>query len=140
MTLLVCLIWLGRQGHLATQRFASDGRNPYAYVPTVNDAERMKAWLQDLLTEQPALNEEPVAVVGSFFWPLPWYLRSFDEIGYWDALPDGAADRPLLFVLPTAGEEAAAALATSHQLFPRGLRYEFPVIIAIRKDLWESLP
>jgi len=132
------LFWQGIQTRHATGRLASDGRNPYAYVPTSNDAERMAAWLHILREKHPALDSQPVAVVGSFYWPLPWYLRGFSKVGYWNELPGDAVERPLILILPTAGDIGSYVLDESHELFPRGLRHEFPVIVAIRRDIWEA--
>lgn len=131
------LIWQGVQAHRACFRFASDARNPYAYVPTSTDIERMAIWLENLVEKHPELNAEPAAVVGNFYWPLPWYLREFDQVGYWNELPDNAAKRPLLFILPTTKSSGPDDLEASHVLFPRGLRHEVPVTVAIRKDIWE---
>ncbi len=132
------LLWQGVQARNATGRLASDGRNPYAYVPTSNDAERMAEWLATLRQKHPELDSEAVAVVGTSFWPLPWYLRGFGKVGYWEELPEDAAKRPLLLVLPTAEQSDPADLTETHELFPRGLRHELPVIVAIRKDIWEA--
>jgi hypothetical protein len=131
------LFWQGVQSHRAAFRYASDARNPYAYVPTSTDVERMAAWLENLSQQHPELNTEAVAVVGNFYWPLPWYLRSFNQVGYWDELPTNAAVQPLLLTLPTAMQSDPAILEASHVLFPRGLRHEVPVTVAIRKDIWE---
>lgn len=139
VTILTVLTWQGVQAHRACFRFSSDARNPYAYVPTSTDLERMATWLQDLARDHPELNTEPVAVVGRFYWPLPWYLRSFNQVGYWDELPENASERPLLLVLPTTGPSDPEILKDSHVLLPRGLRHEVPVIVALRKDIWERI-
>jgi len=131
---LAVLCWQGVQSHRVISRFASDARNPYAYVPTSIDLVRMTDWLDGLAERNPELNAEPVAVVGSYYWPLPWYLRGFDRIGYWKETPEGSANMPLLLVLPA---DELDALEATHVLFPRGLRHEVPVTVAIRKDIWE---
>jgi len=132
--LFVVLSWQSVQSHRSAFRYASDGRNPYAYVPTSGDIERMATWLQKLAAETPEFNQEAVAVVGDFYWPLPWYLRNFDQVGYWPELPSDAAERPLLLLVSDVSDR----LVDSHELFPRGLRFEVPVMVAIRKDLWEK--
>lgn len=130
---LTVVAWQAVQAHRASFRYASDARNPYAYVPTSPDVERMAAWLEKLADWHPELTAEPVTVVGSYYWPLPWYLRSFDQVGYWETMPPGAASRPLVLVVGDA-----SALEPSHALFPRGLRHEVPVTVAIRRDIWEK--
>ncbi|MBT3192369.1 MAG: TIGR03663 family protein [Verrucomicrobia bacterium] len=130
------LIWQGMQSDHATGRLASDARNPYAYVPTSRDVERMGTWLEALRQQHPPLDQQAVAVVGSFYWPLPWYLRGFSKVSYWETLPEDAAHRPLLLVLSTAKEADLACLKETHECFPRGLRHEVLVTVAIRKDIW----
>ena len=76
-------------------------------------------------------------VVGSYYWPLPGYLRSFEQVGYWKKLPADAAEFPLVLMMPDVN---ADALSASHEFFPRGLRHEVPVTVAIRKDVWERQP
>ena len=124
--------WQSVQSHRAAFRFASDDRNPYAYVPTSNDVERLADWLEGLARNHKEIQNTPVTVVGSGYWPLPWYLRSFEQVGYWAELPADAAQRPLLILMP----DVEAGLDASHALFPRGLRHEVPLTIAVRKDLW----
>ena len=129
-----------RVSRLACGRYASDGRNPYAYVPTKRDVENLEQWLKELqaLTAQaPAIPLEPVVVVGSGYWPLPWYLRSFDKIGYPPTPPEDLAKYPLVFALSDSLEAVTAKLATSHTPVPRGLREDVPLTLFIRNDVWE---
>ena len=129
------LCWHTVQSHRAVFRFASDPRNPYAYVPTSTDLVRWVDWLEELSVRHPALRADPVAVVGPSYWPLPWYLRGFDRVGYWDVFPENAAALPLLLVLsPNEPEQ----LEHTHMLFPRGLRDDVLVTVAIRNDVWEK--
>jgi len=131
--------WQTVQSRRAAFRFAADMRNPYAYVPTTRDAERMADWLNDLAAEFPVLNSEPVTVVGAAYWPLPWYLRQFERVGYWDTLPPGAETRPLLLLVSSAEGPDTSALEKTHVFFPRGLRHEVLTTIALRKDIWDAV-
>ena len=63
------------------------------------DLQRMADWLDELAHDAPVLNSTPVAVVGKAYWPLPWYLRGFDKVGYYDVLPVDANHRPLLLLV-----------------------------------------
>ena len=129
------LCWHTVQSYRAVFRFASDPRNPYAYVPTSTDLVRWVDWLEELSVRHPELRADPVAVVGPSYWPLPWYLRGFDRVGYLDVFPENAAALPLLLVLsPNEPEQ----LEQTHMLFPRGLRDDVLVTVAIRNDVWEK--
>jgi uncharacterized protein (TIGR03663 family) len=126
-----------RQTRHATGRLASDDRNPFAYVPTRNDIEGLEPWLEKLRQAAPEIPLEPAAVIGADYWPLPWYLRSFDRIGYWPEAPVGIESHALVFTMPEAVEATSARLAETHIQLPRGLRAGVPVQLFIRNDLWK---
>ncbi len=120
----------------AAGRFANDTRNHYAYVPTAKDIERLEDWLKVLGQNLPPGGLEPVGVVGREYWPLPWYLRQFEQIGYWPEPPDDLARQPVVLAMPETVEEVAARLDDTHIAFPRGLRAEVPVYLFLRNDIW----
>ncbi len=136
---VLIVAWQSVQSRRAAFRFATDMRTPYAYVPTTRDAERMADWLNDLAGDFPILNSEPVTVAGAAYWPLPWYLRQFDSVGYWETLPADANTRPLILLVSSAEAPHTSALEATHVFFPRGLRHEVLVTIALRKDIWEAV-
>ena len=59
-----------------------------------------------------------VAVVAgpSEQWPLPWYLRGFEHVGYWEQPPDDA-DAPVVIV--SAELESAVATRLRQRYLPR---------------------
>ncbi len=70
----------------------ADEKNPYAYAHTGEDLLRLPARLEEL-ARQNKLSNPRIAVVAADAWPLPWYLRKFSHVGFWQ--PDqetGAAD------------------------------------------------
>jgi uncharacterized protein (TIGR03663 family) len=73
-------------------KFPADEKNPYAYAHTGEDLRRLPARLEEL-ARQNKISHPRVAVVAADAWPLPWYLRKFSQVGFWQ--PDqetGAAD------------------------------------------------
>ena len=132
-----CLFTQFRLSRQATGRFASDDRNPYAYVPTRNDVERLEAWLARLRAAGPVGALEPAAVIGSDYWPLPWYLRGFEKIGYWKSPPADLIDMPVVLAMPESTDEVLQALEPTHVLLPRGLRAGVAVDLYLRKDIWD---
>lgn len=133
-----CLATQCQQARRATGRFASDERNPFAYAPTRNDVETLEPWLEQLRAVAPDGSLEPVAVVGTDYWPLPWYLRSFEQIGYWKTPAADLENLPLVFALPDATAAVAQALGKSHIPLPRGLRAGVPVHLFVRNDIWKK--
>jgi uncharacterized protein (TIGR03663 family) len=132
-----CLVTQIYQARMATGRLASDPRNPFAYVPTRGDVESLETWLRALREMQPEGGLEPVAVIGSDYWPLPWYLRDFGKIGYWPEAPDALELLPIACVMPAAADAVGLRLAKSHVAVPRGLRSGVPLQVFIRNDIWE---
>jgi uncharacterized protein (TIGR03663 family) len=137
--LVLVFSWQFVQSRRAIFRFGSDRRNPYAYVPTSRDVERMADWLDELADQLPVLDSVPVAVVGKQYWPLPWYLRGFEKVGYYDAPPTDAGKRPLVLFVSAGEEPDTSTLEHSHVFFPRGLRHEVLTTVAIRRDIWNAV-
>ncbi len=72
-------------GHDTRQRVfvnPADEKNPYAYAHTGEDLSRLPARLEQLARENNNSNPR-IAVVAADAWPLPWYLRKFSQVGYW---------------------------------------------------------
>lgn len=84
---LICAL-----GHDTWHRVFADPageRNPYAYAQTVEDVTRLSERLEQLATT--SNHKLRIAVVEADPWPLPWYLRKFDHVGFWqpDQWPEG---------------------------------------------------
>ncbi len=133
-----CLVSQFIQARRASGRYASDERNPFAYVPTRNDLETLGPWLEKLQQVAPGGTLEPIGVVGTDYWPLSFYLRSFDRIGYWPVPPDDLTSLPLVFAMPEMEDAVASRLGQSHTPLPRGLRAGVPVTLHVRNDVWNS--
>jgi hypothetical protein len=73
-------------------------------------------------------------------WPLPWYLRSFTRVGYWqDADEAGAVrDIPVVVTSIDIAEKMQRRLQRTHQEEFFGLRPEVLLAVYIRQDLWEN--
>jgi uncharacterized protein (TIGR03663 family) len=131
-----CLFTQFRQARAASGRFASNAANPYAYVPTQRDVESIGPWLGELARISPGGSVEPLGIVGTGYWPLPWYLRDFDRIGYWPAPSADLAGLPVVFATDDAVAGVSSMLSASHTALPRGLRDGAPLVMFVRNDLW----
>lgn len=60
----------------------ADESNPYAYAHTSDDILGLPAEIADLARRNSIIKPR-IAVIASDPWPLPWYLRQFDEVGFW---------------------------------------------------------
>jgi len=140
VALAAAVAWQTQQAVRAAHRFPADDRNPYAYVPTSPGIENLAPWLEELTAAAPAIRDAPLAVVGRNHWPLTWYLRAFDRVGYWPDYPDGVAGLPLVLVIPDVAEasDAPSPLDATHTALPRSLRTDTPVVVYVRHDVWSA--
>jgi len=60
----------------------ADETNPYAYAQTSDDIVGLPAEIVDL-ARRDGVSDPRIAVIASDPWPLPWYLRHFNKVGYW---------------------------------------------------------
>jgi uncharacterized protein (TIGR03663 family) len=69
--------------------YFADRRNPYCYSQTVPDALKLVRRIEGIAQVSPAGNRTVVKVIvpNSGYGPLPWYLRRFEHVGWYDALP-----------------------------------------------------
>lgn len=76
------------QAVLLNNRFASDLSNPYVYAHTTEDIYRIKAKIDSMSVFHPDGKNMYIEVIcpGSDYWPLPWYLRDYPNVGYWDSV------------------------------------------------------
>jgi uncharacterized protein (TIGR03663 family) len=128
------------QSDLATQRYSNDARNPYNYVPTSKDIVKFEEFIAQLSKNNIINVDSVVAVVGTNYWPLPWYLKIFHRIGYWEKATDVSSLQTLELVMamPRSTQECSESLSLSHQSLIYGLRDEFPMTCYLRNDLWKK--
>lgn len=88
-------ILLALTAHLAWQSgrasfiYPADRRNPYVYAQTVPDILDLVTKAEGIARVAPDGFDTVVKVIApaSDYWPLPWYLRRFNHIGWFDQLP-----------------------------------------------------
>ena len=83
---------LGAQTKLLVFDHPAAENNPFAYAHTSEDILGLAPRLDELVKLN-NLTQPRIAVVAADAWPLPWYLRKFSNVGYWQPDQDtGAAD------------------------------------------------
>jgi uncharacterized protein (TIGR03663 family) len=107
-----------KQTQLVAYLRPADARNPYAYVHSSPDVTKVRALAQAALTTSP---DAFVRVIGPEYWPLPWYLRGFDRVGYWSAPPE-ESDAALLIVHQDVVDAVRARLTGNYRESILGLR------------------
>jgi uncharacterized protein (TIGR03663 family) len=142
MTGVFLLAWLqlGWQASRAAVRYAADPRNPYVYAQTVPDAVRMAARIRELADLHADGLGMQVSVVASPYeqWPLPWYLRTMPNVGYWVTPGDPLQLRAPVIVSSVDNMPALdAALNDRYVADLFGLRPEVFLTLYVERDLWE---
>ena len=109
----------------------ADENNPYAYAHTVEDLLGLPARIEEL-SKQKLWVQPRIAVVAADAWPLPWYLRKYSQVGYWQpGQATGAAD--LYITSPEASKKMSDQLTNYNAEF-FGIRPEVLII------LWTPIP
>ena len=132
VALVLTSVQLGWQAWRAAVTFAADPRNPYVYAQTVPDAVRMATRILDLAARHPDGALMHVSVIAGPYeqWPLPWYLRTMSNVGYWTAPGD-----PLAMQAPVIVSSMEYTTALDVAL---GGRYESE-LFGLRPDVLMSL-
>lgn len=139
VALLAAGIWnLGQQAYLANFVYAADDRNPYVYAHTSTAIRRLLQRVEDIAELHPRGRALQVNIIqpDADYWPLPWYLRAYPNVGYWATMPD-PADAPLI-IAPT--ELYAAVKERLRDVYVEevhGLRPGVLRLLFVRKDLWD---
>jgi uncharacterized protein (TIGR03663 family) len=111
---------LGWQAFAASFRFAADPRNPYVYAHTSTDVFTIAARLHDLARAHPDGTAMPIQVISrANLWPLPWYLRGFSRVAWWNGVPEQAGNAPVILITP---DMEPALVRTLYEIRPPGQR------------------
>ena len=138
------VILLVGTGHLAWQAwqaripYAAESSNPYVYAQTSPDVLNLAAKIEALAKVAPPGHEMVVKVIApdSDYWPLPWYLRRYHRIGWWDSLP---ADPFASVMIVSASLHANLDANKSHLMVQYyALRPRVLLELYVESGLWGS--
>ena len=140
LLLVAGCVHLGWLSYQTSYVFTTDGRNPYAYAQTVPDI----IDLRERVTDLARLSAEREAMVikvfsaDEYYFPLPWYLRGFANVGYWTRVPDDPV-APVVIASPEFGEELAPRLGPTHEVTGYfGLRPTVMFEVWVERGLWAA--
>ncbi|MDD4869952.1 MAG: TIGR03663 family protein [Kiritimatiellae bacterium] len=133
---------LAKQAHVTNFKYYTDPRNPYVYAHTTRDFLNLVKRVETLSLIHPQGKKMLIAVVASPYqtWPLPWYLRSFPEKGFWQIareLPEGL--KPAVVVVSADQHEAVLSrLGSGYHAEYYGLRPDVLLTMLISNELWDA--
>ena len=124
----ICLVALGHETARLCFEDPADARNPLAYSPTVADIENLVTAVN---AESPDHNAY-IQVVGDDYWPLPWYLRHENRVGYWTSIP-AQLKGDIIITSPAQAAEVQARLGPGWSVQFFGLRPEVLAVLLSRE-------
>ena len=138
--MLAALANLGMQTWRGSFRFAADERNPYVYSQTSPDVLRLVKNIREVAAHHPKGRALVIKIMSPEYWPLPWYLREFPNIGYWSS-PDLASDpeAPVMITQAELADKLQARLKGRYAQEMAGLRPGFMLVVFYRQDLWDAM-
>jgi len=137
LLLAVAIGSLGWQAHRGSFRFHADPRNPYVYAHPVNDVARLAEQIEQLAGSHPDGHNMVVKVIGPDYWPLPWYLRRFTRVGYWEEVPE-SPDAPVIVTAARLQPAVDDALQCDYSSSYYGLRPDVVLAVYVEEGLWEK--
>jgi uncharacterized protein (TIGR03663 family) len=98
LVFIVGLLHLGRQSYLANYKYYADQRNPYVYAHPTTDVLEIAKRVEAVAAADSQGRNIYIQVVCTkgHYWPLPWYLRSFPNVGWWDKVEQDVPAAPLI--------------------------------------------
>jgi len=138
--LLAAGAWqLGGQAYRGTFRFYADQRNPYVYAHPNTDVFNLIRRVEELAEVHPKGEDILIKVIapGSDYWPIPWYLRRFKNVGYWNEVPDDP-DAPIIIASTQVEPALKEKLQDEYQVNYYGLRPKVFLLLYVRQDLWDA--
>lgn len=134
--LILCLGHSLYQSHLLAFRYSTHSRNPYAYSHTSADILQLVDRIETLAGYHPDGLGMRIDIMAEEYWPLPWYLRHFSAVGYWEN-PPPQSDAPVRIFSLSDAEGIARIDEALYTTELRGLRDGVLLLVAVEKDLWE---
>ncbi|MDH7512062.1 MAG: TIGR03663 family protein [Clostridiales bacterium] len=133
---------LGWQSYRANFVFPADPRNPYVYAQTSLGYMKLVERVEFIASAQPDGRKMLIKVVAGPYetWPIPWSLRKFERVGYWQKAGEVTlSDRPALVI---ASAEEALQLEPFLNNIYRSEYYELRpnvlLVLFVRDDVWED--
>jgi len=141
---------LAWQGYLASYKFYTDTCNPYVYGHTGSDVFKITRRMEEIAQVHPDGYKMSIQIIcpEGDYWPLPWYLRLFSNVGWWNEVDESAPAAPVIIASPSA---ESGLMRKLYELPPPGkknlyvplfdsymeLRPQVELRGYITKDLWD---
>ena len=113
----------------------ADETNPYAYAHTSEDLLNLPAMIETV-ARQNAIASPRIAVIAADPWPLPWYLRHYSAVGFWQPGQQPAPQPGDADFYITSADASSQTTAQFQNLHPDFFGVRPGVLIV----LWSPMP
>jgi predicted membrane-bound mannosyltransferase len=125
--------------------------NPFTYGHARDDVKRIAQKLQQVSSGEMSKEMRiDVIALNSGYWPLPWYLRHFTQVAWWNTVPENIAATPVILITPDMEDKLITVLYKRTPLEKRELYLPLferkmelrPGIMMngyIKKSLWDRI-
>jgi len=155
--IIICLLFAGschllRQAYQGSYKYYADNRNPYVYAHPTTDVFTMVQKVQEIALANEDGYDTHIQVIcpENDYWPLPWYMRSFTNVGWWDRVDDSV---PYVSVVIAAASLEQEILTKLYELPPPGKKNLYVPLFDtymelrpgkelrgyVRKEMWDRL-
>lgn len=129
---------LAHLSYLGNFQYYADARNPYVYAHPSTALRRLVERVDAIAALHPEGHSMQINIIkpDRDYWPLPWYFRKYDRVGYWTRMPD-PADAPFIIADMGLHTELDKALKDQYFIETHALRPNVLLLAYIRQDLWD---
>lgn len=137
---ILLAIDLTRQASLInTEEFCVTDKNPYAYVQPYYDIENLSQKIIKISKAEGNNYSMPIQFLTPDYWPLPWYLKKFKHVGYWEnKTPNFSLSQVPVIITTPDKEKIITSLQHTHISEYRGRMPGYDLLVFYRKDLWNK--
>jgi len=134
-------IHLVYQAHLLNDVYYEEPKNPHVYAHTISDAKRIVRTV-DLLSQAMPKGKLPLTQViakNNDCWPLPWYLRKYENFtGYYATVPEQVIG-DIIILSPEFTGKIKEIAGDQYQFAGfYGFRPKVFFQVAVKKELWKE--
>ncbi|MCJ7778496.1 MAG: TIGR03663 family protein [Sedimentisphaerales bacterium] len=139
------------QAYLGSYKYYANPSNPYVYAHPTTDVFDITQRIEEVAQAHPDGHNIYIQVIcpAGDYWPLPWYLRSFPYVGWWNSVDENIPAAPVIIASPSV---EPALMRKLYELPPPGkknlyvplfdtymeLRPQVELRGYVRKELWDS--
>ncbi|MBN2506577.1 MAG: TIGR03663 family protein [Verrucomicrobia bacterium] len=129
--------WRGSFGEDRRGRLlAADRANPCVYAQTLPDILEMVDTVRGVARVHPEGCGMLIKVISPEYLPLPWYLRNFTRVGWWDE-PPADPRAPVMIVSDTVNLDPVGPGAPRYYVSLFSLREATHLQLHVEAELWE---